>query len=292
MNSFIPEEPGHAVDPGTLAIDDLLLDQLGRGEQVTDSGDVATMLAHWRAVLPDRADGDEHLFVPAPPSPLPTPTAARSHRLRRATRKVLAGATAVILAFGGATLAAAHVGPDSALWPITQLVYPEHAGSKIAADAAARTIGAARTAVDQGHFTEAVRMLDDASVLIARVRESDVAERMRVEITRLRGLIPGVDVGPVVSEVPGSVPPRDERSVPGEPPASAPPKRPAEPPESAWPAEAPSTAAPAPLSGRATPDGNVSLPPPMISTPAAPLPTAAIRPDALEPGVTAEPLAS
>lgn len=289
MNGFGTDEQGSPLDACTLVTDDLLLDQLGRDEPVSDPHDVATMLAQWRAILPDHAEGDEHLFVvpPPPPSRSPSPAMPSARRLRRTTRRVLAGTTAALLAFGGATLTAAHVGPHSPLWPITQLVYPEHADSVSAADAAARMIGAARTAVEQGHFVEAVRMLDVATVLTARVRESDGAGRMRADIAQLRGLIPAAEFGPAVSEAPASVPPGEGRAVPVEPQVSEPQTGPAEPREPTRTTEAPSRMAPVPASPSdgARPGSNVSLPPPVIPTPAAPLPTTAIRPDVLGPDV-------
>ncbi|SFB15138.1 hypothetical protein SAMN05216266_105238 [Amycolatopsis marina] len=255
------------VDEVTMAADDLLLDRLGRGEQQadTDSGAVADLLAQWRRALPDGTEAD----VREPLSVLSAPEVPRSRRFGgRAARAVLAGATATVVAFGGASLAAANAGPDSPLWPVTRVLYPDRAESRTAADAVVQTLGAARAALDQGRGTEADRLLDEASVLLTDVREPAVAQRLRTEVEQLRVLVVAVEVGRPAPRTRVEAPSAGERSAP------------------AVPAEAvPSTAAPARGPARSTvpPERNV-VPAPDTGEVAPPAPLTAVP---VQPGVPA-----
>lgn len=271
-----PHRDMDAVDEATMAADDLLLDRLGRGEQQadTDSGTVADLLAQWRRALPDGAEADVREPLSAL-SVLPPPEVPRSRRFGgRAVRAVLAGATATVVGFGGASLAAANAGPDSPLWPITRVLYPDRAESRTAADAVVQALGAARAALDQGRGAEAGRLLDEASVLLTEVREPAVAQHLRTEVEQLRVLLV-VEVDRPAPRTRVEVPPAGERTAP------------------AVPAEAvPSTAAPARSPARATvpPERNV-VPAPDTGEVAPPALTAVpVQPDVPAPTLNVPPL--
>jgi hypothetical protein len=198
-------EDGPPVDLITLHEDDLLLDQLGRGEEPANSGAVAAALSEWRTRLPEAGPTDDQLLAAA------MAAIRRSRPSRRWARGTTILATGVLLACGAVTAAAEHAGPDSPLWPITQLMFRDAAEAR-AADAAAHTIAEARASIDGGQFGLASRLLDDATSLIEQLDERSDANRLRAEIAALRALIPA-DTGAEVatpdvrhpsSEIPGS----------------------------------------------------------------------------------------
>ncbi|WP_116046583.1 hypothetical protein [Amycolatopsis palatopharyngis] len=271
-----PHRDMDEVDEATMAADDLLLDRLSRGEQQadTDSGAVADLLAQWRRALPDGTEADVREPLSALPA-LPAPEVPPRRFGGHAARAVLAGATATVVAFGGASLAAANAGSDSPLWPITRVLYPDRAESRTAADAVVQALGAARAALDQGRGAEADRLLDEASALLTEVREPAVAQRLRTEVEQLRVLIVAIEVDRPAPQTRVEVPPGGERSAP------------------AVPTEAvPSTAAPARSPARATvpPERNV-VPAPDTGEVAPPALTAVpVEPDVPAPTLNVPPL--
>lgn len=174
--------------------DDLLLDRLGRGEPVADAGSVAAILAEWRATLPDSAPVDEKLLAAAMAL---APAAPARRTARRFARLSLGIASGVILACGGTAIAAAHAGPGSPLWPITQLLYGDEAESRIAVEAAGQVVADARVAAEQGRFGDAARLLDDATALLPKIHEPEHVQRLRAQLDAVRALLPP---GPVPTE--------------------------------------------------------------------------------------------
>jgi hypothetical protein len=202
-----PGEHGELIDLSALYEDDLLLDQLGRGEEPDDGDAVAATLSRWRATLPAAGPTDDELLDSAL-------AALRSgNRTRRLARGSVFVSIVAVLVGGAVTAAAEHAGPGSPLWPVTQLVFHDLAEARAAAEAAGDSIGAARAAIDGGHYVEAAGLLDDAAGFIARMDRED-ASRLRADIASLLARIPvdadepAPDPGPGPGAAPdGTAPP-------------------------------------------------------------------------------------
>jgi hypothetical protein len=179
------EQP-EAFDVATVTADDQLLDALGRGASAPADDEVAGMLAAWRAELADD--------IPTVRKPAPAGVVELDQvRVRRASRprRMLIAAAAAVIALGGAvTIAAGGAGPDSPLWPITQLVYSDRAESRQAQQDAEQAISKARQAIEEGRYTDAEKQLNEAKSLIGRVRDQQVARRLLDEVAAVSGLLP------------------------------------------------------------------------------------------------------
>jgi hypothetical protein len=165
---------------------------------------------------------------------------------RRWTRRSrIAFAAAVVFAVGvvsGVVAAAAsNAGPNSPLWPVSQLLYPERADRVGAQDALDR----ARVAVSQGRLDDARRLMDEAQALISKIADPAERTRLQAELDQIRQL---------VSWAGGSV-------QPGGTPAQ-------QPPPSGGPAGT-SGPSPGPLPGAPLPTGVL----PSVVLPSLPLPT-------------------
>jgi uncharacterized membrane protein YgcG len=167
-----------------IAAADLLLDAVGRGATDLPAGSAedqlfAGELAAWRTDL----DDDLPAFGPLTIDPVEPPP-ARAHPLsgHPVLRRVLVGVAAAALVAGGLSFAARDAGPDSPLWPVTRVVYRETADTRLTE----HTIDRARSAANAGRYEEARRLLDDASDNVARIRDPDVARRLRADIDAVR----------------------------------------------------------------------------------------------------------
>lgn len=188
------EEP---TDIAMIVADDELLELLGRGGVPDDGDEVATMLAAWRA---DLAADPPVVRSAVPPSAL----ADAAVRRRRASRRVLLAAAAATLALAGtATVAAGDAQPGSPLWPLTRVLYADRAGSVLAERDAQRAIGQAREAIAQARYTDAEKLLDEATTRATEVRNPDVVRRLLDEVAAVRGLLPGVLPAPSRSTTAG-----------------------------------------------------------------------------------------
>lgn len=160
--------------------DDELLDRLGRGEPV-DGGEVERLLYHWRSSLPTASATDDRL-LDAVTTAIARPTTGHGR-----LRKVTAGAAvAALLAAGGVTAAASQAGPDSPLWPVTELVFGGVAESRAAVARADGALRDARTAADEGRIPEATRLLAHADQLADKVDEPTAADRIRDDVAAIR----------------------------------------------------------------------------------------------------------
>ncbi len=176
------DEPRTPADIVRVTTDDLLLDALGRGERPRDGDEVAAMLAAWRSEL-----GAEH-DEPGVAVVAPVPT----RKVRRLSRIAVAAAAALV-AGGGLTVAAASgANPDSPLWPIARVVFPERADVA----AAEHAIDEAREAAAQGRLGDASRLADEAESLIGKVRSPHDAQRLRAELDEVRRMIAGAPANP------------------------------------------------------------------------------------------------
>jgi hypothetical protein len=190
----VDEEP---VDIATVAADAELFEALAAGRPVPADDDVAAMLAAWRA---DLVDDLPTVRAPVMAPPVTGPPASVIP-MRRSRARLVAAVAAGVVALGGVTTAAASVaGPDNPLWPITRVLFPERADSRVAQQEAEQTIDRAREAVAESRYSDAEKLLDEATALIGRVEDEDVARTLLAEVEAIRGLLPGLDLpggGPV-----------------------------------------------------------------------------------------------
>lgn len=249
-------------DATTLAEDDLLLDQLGRGEAVSEDP-AAALLSEWRSALPDGEPPDE-LVAAA--------TAAAARRPARwgrsAGRRAVVLATTTVLLGGGVAAAAEHARPGNPLWPVTEWLYPDLAGSRSAAVAAGTVVADARTAIEAGRTGDAIRLLEHAGTLAERVTERGERDRLLSDIAALRARIttPSTSLPPVPGGIPAGVattPAPSETTQPSLPSIEPP----------SGPSAAPSTVAPGqgePGQPQDVPTSTPGLPAPLPSPPLEP----------------------
>jgi Anti-sigma-D factor RsdA to sigma factor binding region len=195
-------------DLSQIAADDALLDALGRGEPAPDGDALAGLLHAWRADLDTHLD--THLDADQPL--VGELLEAETHRpielnSRRRPSRLLTGIAAAILVFGGLAAGASQAGPDSPLWPITKVMYPEQADTR----GAERAIANARAALAANRTDEATHQLDVAQTLVGRLHDGDDKKRLTDQIAQLRQLIvarvtPPAIPSPSVGPVPGGTP--------------------------------------------------------------------------------------
>lgn len=153
--------------------DDLLLDAIGAAKEsdrldvpfdVSADRQLVEALRSWRRDV----ESD-------PLAPVVGPDRARDARAPRRPRfrvpLVSALAAAVVLAF--TALAAYGAGPDEALWPVTEVLYSQHAASVRAADDAGAAQAQAEAAMAAGQTHEAEAALHAAASRLPQVRNED-----------------------------------------------------------------------------------------------------------------------
>lgn len=170
-------------DLRTQLNDDRLLDRIGRGERLRTHDDVAAMLSAWRLELPAAGPPDPRL-IDAVTGP------SRRRARRRAARTSVSIAASVAVLSGGIMVAAAYANPDSPLWPVARIVYGDLAESRIALDNANQAVAEARTAVDQGRYADALRLLAAAGDLAEQVDDPVAADRLHEDIAKVRRTLP------------------------------------------------------------------------------------------------------
>jgi hypothetical protein len=96
--------------------------------------------------------------------------------------------------------------PGSPLWPITRVLYSEQADSAMAEADARQDIDNARQAIDSGRYSDALKLLADASARADAVRDPGIADDLRAQIAALSQLVDGLLTGatPSASGTPGS----------------------------------------------------------------------------------------
>jgi hypothetical protein len=181
-------------------------------------------------------------------------------RASRLARRSAILSVAAVIALGSVAAAAEQAGPHSPLWPLTQLLFHDHAEVRTAADAAADSVSAARVSIDGGRYDQASRLLDDATASVERIGEGADADRLREEIAALRALIPA-DTEEATADPTGRVPSPELPSsvlpslvLPPSPPGSLPPP-------SDLPAVGPTAVPSVPPVG----PGVIEVPPPLVS---------------------------
>jgi hypothetical protein len=191
-------------DLSQITADDALLDALGRGEPAPDGDEMAGLLHAWRADLDTPLDAGQPLVGELLEAETYRPIELRS---RRRPSRLLTGIAAAILVFGGLAAGASRAGPDSPLWPLTKVMYPEQADTR----SAERAISEARAALAANRLDEANHQLDVATTLVGRLQNSDDKTRLTDQITQLRQLIAArlaPSAGPTAAPtpVPGGTP--------------------------------------------------------------------------------------
>ncbi|MGW9194125.1 anti-sigma-D factor RsdA [Micromonospora chersina] len=162
---------GEAMDLGTIARDDVLLDALGRGEPAPDGNALAGLLAAWRSDLAEEPTG----VRPAAPDVVEEVPARRAARRPRTwTLRLAAAALALLALVSGLGISSRDAGPGSPLWSLTKLLHPQQAEVRGIED----TIDRARAALDDGR-------LDDAEALIAQARRDLARVEDPADVARL-----------------------------------------------------------------------------------------------------------
>jgi hypothetical protein len=169
-------------DLSQIAADDALLDALGRGEPAPDGDELAGLLQAWRTDLDHQLDAGQPLVGELLEA---TTNRVVELRPRRRHSKLLTGIAAAILVFGGLAAGASRAGPDSPLWPITKVMYPEQADTR----AAEQAISRARAAIAADQFDEASHQLDIATALVGKLHSVPDKKRLTAQINELRALI-------------------------------------------------------------------------------------------------------
>jgi hypothetical protein len=188
-------------DLAAVAADDALLDALGRGDAAPDDDELAGLLAAWRSDL----DADlPQLDLPTLDDLPEETTQVLPPRRRRTGRltKLLTGVAAALLLLAGIAVGVGQAGPDSPLWPLTRVMYPQQADVR----AAQHAIAQARAAAQAGRVDEARRHLDEATALVDRIRDQSAASRLRDEIEQVRRMLEGSAVVPGTTSTPGTEP--------------------------------------------------------------------------------------
>jgi hypothetical protein len=227
-----------------IAADDAFLDALGRGTPPAVRDDFDDALVDWRRDLDDAPPTDDRTILGAVPlAPPKRVDLSRPARTRRVAVLVAAAAIVGFLA-GGVVLGANRAGPDSPLWPVAKVLYPERAE----VSTAEQTIERARTAAQAGNTEEADRLLDDATRLVERINDPAIAQRLRDRIDEIRRTLLGglgLPTGPGAGGSPGA-------GTPGATPAP--------------------TAPGGPTGGSTPGGGGLPLPTPSLPVPPLPLP--------------------
>ncbi|NES27588.1 hypothetical protein GCE86_12005 [Micromonospora terminaliae] len=172
MTGRMPGDGDEAMDLGTIARDDALLDALGRGEAAPEGDALAGLLAAWRSELAEEPATAVRPGAPAPADETPPRRAVR--RPRPWTLRLAAAAVALLALVSGLGIGSRDAGPGSPLWSLTRLLHPQQAEVRGIED----TIAKARAALDAGR-------LDDAGALIAQGRRDLARVEDPAAVTRL-----------------------------------------------------------------------------------------------------------
>ncbi|MFE9955664.1 anti-sigma-D factor RsdA [Micromonospora sp. NPDC005299] len=172
MTGRTPGDGDDAMDLGTIARDDALLDALGRGEAPPEGDALAGLLALWRAEFAEEPATAVRPGAPAPADEAPARRAVR--RPRPWTLRLAAAAVALLALVSGLGIGSRDAGPGSPLWSLTRLLHPQQAEVRGIED----TVDRARTALDAGR-------LDDADALVAQGRRDLARVEDPAAVTRL-----------------------------------------------------------------------------------------------------------
>jgi len=199
--------------PDDLDRDDEFLDLLGRCEVPAGGDQVVHMLAAWRtdldkAPLPPPSPRPLRTALPGPDetaqvlvphgSAAPTPAGpgnrrpsggpqpGRPGRGRPRRLRVAIVAAAVVAVLGaGVAIGAANATPNSPLWPVAQLLFPQRADRLAAQD----SLDQARAAIREGRIADAQQLIARAQQLVAQIDDPVERNRLRGELDQVRQLL-------------------------------------------------------------------------------------------------------
>jgi hypothetical protein len=170
------------VDLAAVQADDELINALGAGFGVPSSGrafhaddQVVALLSSWRAnvvaePIPELIDLETAVAAVRAGMPGAKPT--RSGRARHLV-PVAAAAAFLVLVGGGVTIGSATAEPDSALWPVSKVLFSERAESVEAAVRVSDKIDNAKQALSEGKPEQAAAELAQAQQELSKVRPQE-----------------------------------------------------------------------------------------------------------------------
>jgi anti-sigma-D factor RsdA-like protein len=182
--SFIHGTPlDEPIDLAAVQADDELINALAAGFGVPSSGgrafhaddQVVALLSSWRAdvvaePIPELIDLET--AVAAVKAGMPSARRTRSARARHLV-PVAAAAAFLVLVGGGVTIGSATAEPDSALWPVSKVLFSERAESVEAAVRASDKIDSAKQALMEGKPEQASADLEQAQQDLSKVRPQE-----------------------------------------------------------------------------------------------------------------------
>jgi hypothetical protein len=181
--SFIHGIPlDEPIDLAAVQADDELINALGAGFGVPSGGrsfhaddQVVALLSNWRADVVDEPIPeliDLETAVAAVRAGMPTAKPTRSARARHLV-PVAAAAAFLVLVGGGVTIGSATAEPDSALWPVSKVLFSERAESVEAAVRVSDKIDNAKQALSEGKPEQAAADLAQAQQELSKVRPQE-----------------------------------------------------------------------------------------------------------------------
>jgi len=181
--SFIHGTPlDEPIDLAAVQADDELINALGAGFGVPSGGrsfhaddQVVALLSNWRAdvmeePIPELIDLETAVAAVRAGMPAAKPT--RSARARHLV-PVAAAAAFLVLVGGGVTIGSATAEPDSALWPVSKVLFSERAESVEAAVRVSDKIDNAKQALSEGKPEQAAADLAQAQQELSKVRPQE-----------------------------------------------------------------------------------------------------------------------
>lgn len=165
-----------------------LVEALRLGDPPSEDDDLAAILAAWRTDVTSGLDLTPAAPRPATPRPLAPvlalnpPRCRPRRRLRRATTAAAAATVITVIMAGGVAAGSWRSTPQSPLWPVARVLYPQHADT-IAIE---HTIAQARNALHGGHPELAAQLINTARHQLAAADLPDAtADRLRAAIDAL-----------------------------------------------------------------------------------------------------------
>ncbi|MCW3813961.1 anti-sigma-D factor RsdA [Micromonospora sp. DR5-3] len=225
---------GEAMDLEVLARDDALLDALGRGEPAPAGDELAELFAAWHADVVDGAPAEIRPAAPTAEPAEPTSPPARPARTRRPrpwTVRLAAAAVALLALGSGLGIGSRNAAPDSPLWSLTKLLYPQQAEVRDIED----SIDRARAALADGRFDEAQQLVDRARGDLEKITDAATVARLRAGLDALTRELTAARAEVRPTAVPTSPAPGGRPTTPAARPgtgASAPQPQPSRPPTS------------------------------------------------------------
>ncbi|MPZ65213.1 MAG: hypothetical protein GEU83_06735 [Pseudonocardiaceae bacterium] len=186
MSEHDDEARDYPADLAAIQADDALLDTLSGSPPTFPPADepVANVLLQWRREIdaepvPELVDTDTAMKLMAD-ARRPAP------RRRPVLMPFAAAAAMLVIAFSGVGLAAKSAQPEDRLFGVTQVLYPEYAGSVEAATAVERDLAEAAAALKEGRSTDAEAALDRAEQHLSRVKGAEERDELVLHRETLR----------------------------------------------------------------------------------------------------------